>query len=152
MRQTLIKLVDAILRRLEEHPEVSQTETGIRLWLTQQGYNKRDIEDALRLVRPRFAHNLPEYACRPTTVRPLSDAELQKLAPEARAALARLEIYNLLDPYEREMVLERLHQFEGIVGMDELDYLLSWVVYGSRDVETQQTMFNVLEGRRGTYH
>jgi len=33
-----------------------------------------------------------------------------------------------------------------------LDYLLSWVVCGGRDVESQQTIFSVLEGDGGTLH
>lgn len=151
MRQNLIKLVDAILRRLEEQPDTAPTESGIRTWLVQQGYNKRDIEDALRLVRPRFTP-VPVVQGFPITVRPLSDHEQFKLTMEARNALARLESFGLVDPYEREMILDRINQFDGEVGMNELDYLLSWLVCSSRDVETQQTLYGVLDGSGETYH
>ena len=30
--------------------------------------------------------------------------------------------------------------------MDDLDYLLGWVIYSTRDVESQQTIYNVFEG------
>jgi uncharacterized protein Smg (DUF494 family) len=153
MKQTLMKIVDVILRRMEEVPETAQSESGIRLWLRQQGYNKRDIEDALRLLRPRMAS--PRNAAppdAPPTARPLSGEEMFKLRPESRAALARLETYGLIDPYEREMILDRLNHFESEIGLDELDYLVSWVVCSTRDVETQQTIYNALEGNAEFYH
>ncbi len=152
MKQTIVKLVDEILRRIEEHPEGAPTESGIRLWLYQQGYSKRDIEDAMRLVRPRFQQQAQIPESRPVAVRPLSEYETAKLTPEARSALARLELYGLIDPYEREMVLDRLAHYEGEVGMEELDYLLSWLVCSSRDYETQQTLFGIFEGQNDTVH
>lgn len=152
MKQSLLKLVDVILRKIDEHPEAPQSEGVIRTWLQRQGYNKRDIEAAIRLMRPHFAA-LPQIDnYRPGSVRLLSIYEDYKLTPEARDALARLERYGLLDVYEREMILDRLGQFEGEVGLDELDYLLNTVVYGGRDVESQQTLFNILEGTGDTLH
>lgn len=152
MKQSLLKLVDVILRKIDEHPEAPQSEGVIRTWLQRQGYNKRDIEAAIRLMRPHFAA-LPQIDnYRPGSVRLLSIYEDYKLTSEARDALARLERYGLLDVYEREMILDRLGQFEGEVGLDELDYLLNTVVYGGRDVESQQTLFNILEGTGDTLH
>ena len=66
--------------------------------------------------------------------------------------MARLELYELIEPYEREMILERVVQTEGTVTMDELEYLLSWILMGTRDVESQQTIFQVFEGGTGTLH
>lgn len=153
MKQTLIKLVDAILKQMEEQPELMQSESGIRTWLTQKGFNKRDIEDVLKLVRPRFAHRPPAPASHGRlAVRALSYYEAYKLSPEARDALVRLELSGLIDAYEREMILERLNHIEGEAGMDELDYILSWVVAGTRDYETQKTLYNVFEGQGDTFH
>ncbi len=153
MKQALIKLVDAILKQMEEQPESMQTESGIRTWLTQAGFNKRDIEDVLKLVRPRFVHRSPVLAGNGRlAVRALSYYEAYKLSPEARDALVRLELSGLIDAYEREMILERLNHVEGEAGMDELDYILSWVVAGTRDYETQRTLYNVFEGQGDTYH
>ena len=50
------------------------------------------------------------------------------------------------------MILERVVQTEGIVTLDELEYLLSWILMGTRDVESQQTIFQVFEGGTGTLH
>jgi uncharacterized protein Smg (DUF494 family) len=88
----------------------------------------------------------------PGQVRQLSPFEMYKLTPEARDALARLELYDIIDTSEREYILERLDQFEGSVGVNELDYLVSWIVCGNRDVESQQTIYNVMEGNTEVRH
>ena len=152
MKQILSKLVGVILKRLEECPDLIQTEHGMRTWLQRQGYNKRDIDAAIKLVRPRFTPYFTMREHRPINVRVLSSQESQKLTPEARQALERLEYYGLIDPYEREMILDRLGSFEGEVDIEGLDYLLSWLVLSGRDVESQQTIYNVLEGHQGTFH
>ena len=84
--------------------------------------------------------------------RTFSIHEEYKLTPEARNALTRLEMYGLIDAFERELILDRLGQFEGEVGLDELDYLLSWVVCGGRDVESQQVIFRMIDGEPNTLH
>ena len=147
MKVQLAELVNVILRKLEEQPEAPPSEKRMRSWLAHQGYNKRDIEAAIKLVWPRVVPvaSMPRV---PGLVRHLSSFEVCKLTREARDALARLELYELIDPAEREMLLERLGQFEGEVGMEDLDYLLSWVMGSSRDVESQQTIYGVFEGHR----
>lgn len=152
MKETVIELVDVILRRMAEHPEVPHTEHGIRSWLTQQGYSKRDIETALRLVGPRFLRTTGAVSSTPASVRPLSESEQFKLTAQARDAFARLEVYGLISPYERELILDRLGHFEGQVGLEELDYLVSWVLSGTRDYESQHTLYNVIEGQRDSFH
>lgn len=149
MKQTVAELVDVILRRLDERPETPPTEIGVRTWLTGQGYNKRDIEKALEVVRPHLS--LPRQLERriPGSVRHLSRFEMHKLNNEARDALARLDLYELMNPFEREMLMDRLMQSEGEVGMDELDYLVSWILCSTRDVESQQTVLDVFEGTHG---
>ena len=152
MKQALTELIDVILRRLEEQPESSPTEHGMRSWLAGQGYNKRDIDAAIRLVGAQFSPTQPRGDRSIGVVRQLSSMESFKLTPEARDALARLELYELIDPYERELVLERVAQMDGMVSLEDLEYLLSWFLVGTRDVESQQTLFQVFEGRQGTLH
>jgi len=38
------------------------------------------------------------------------------------------------------------------VDLDYLDYLLSWLMGATRDVETQQTIFSVFEGSEDVIH
>ena len=152
MKAQLAELVGVILQRLEEPTDSPPSESGIRSWLAGQGYKKRDIDAAIKLVRPRLA-TPPRVSQRAATaVRQLSSFEAYKLTREARDALVRLDLYELIEPAEREMLLERLGQFEGEVGLEELDYLLSWVLSMTRDVESQQTIFNAFEGGHNTLH
>lgn len=151
MKSSLVELVDVIVRRIQEHPDARPTEKGLRTWLRRQGYTKRDIDAALKLVGRHFSV-LPTDAGRATTVRMYSAYEEYKLSPQARQALTRLEVYGLLEPYEREMILDYANHFEGHVDIEELDYLLSWMVCSNRDVECQQTFYSVFEGKGETLH
>lgn len=153
MKQSIVEIVGVIERMISEHPEAPPSESAVRSWLKVQGYPKRDIDAALKAVRPQFPAGQPgAYPPAHRTVRPLNLYEDFKLTPEARNALARLELHGLITPGERELVLERLGQIEGEVGIDELDYLLSWLVYGGRGVEFQQTVYNILSGKGDTVH
>jgi hypothetical protein len=140
MKQSLSKLVDVILRKLAEQPGDSPNEHGIRTWLLREGYAQRGIGP----VEPS--------ASRLGKIRHLSDYEEFRLLPETRAALARLEMYELIEPHEREAMLERLDQFEGPITPADLEYLVNWVVFPTRDVETQHTIYRVLDGRAGAGH
>jgi len=105
MKVHLAELVDVILSQLEENPDVSPSEKHLRSWLTGQGYAKTDIDAALRVVMPALAQvSIPQHRS-PGNVRHLSPFEASKMTPEARAALARLELYELRDPSERELLL-----------------------------------------------
>lgn len=150
MKQSLSQLVNVILEKLAEQPGAS-SESGLRTWLLRQGYAQRDIDAALKMVGRRPGSGMPQ-GIRPAGMRHLSAYESMRLSPEAKAALARLEFYDLIEPAEREALLERLDQIEGPVGLSDLEYLLSWVVCPTRDVETQQTIYAVLDGKGGRVH
>jgi uncharacterized protein Smg (DUF494 family) len=152
MKHSLIELVDAIIQEIQKNPAEPVSEYGIRKWLARQGYNKRDIEDALRVVKPRFEDGPRVLVQNPGAVRHFSSYEEAKMSAEARNALVRLELYELIEPYERELLLDRLEHFEGDVGLEELDYLLSWVIGENRDVEYQHTLYNVLEDSNDMLH
>lgn len=155
MKQSLLKLLDVILDQMEDIPDLAASEGRLRSWLQSEGYNKRDIDQAIRLVGRRLAsQNLANDMRRQARAgsRVLTPYEDFKLSREARNALVRLETYGLVDPYERELVLDRLSQFEGEIGLDELDFILAHAIYATRDYETQQTLMNVLDGERSVFH
>lgn len=152
MRQTVIKLVDVILKRIEDHPEAVESESGMRSWLAGEGYAKRDIDAAMHLVRPQLASGRAPQGYMPRSMRTLNLYEEYKLTPDARAALMRLEMFELIDADERELIFDRLNHFDGVVGMEELEYLVSWLICSTRDVESQQTVYSVLFGEGSTYH
>lgn len=151
LKPSITELVGVILQRLEESPEATPTETKMRSWLVGQGYNKKDIEAAIRLVSPRL-NGAATVHREPGAVRHLSSFEAYKLTPAARDALARLDLYELMESFEREMILDRLAQFEGEVGIEELEYLIAWALCSTRDVETQQTIFAVFENTGDVVH
>lgn len=156
----LREAVDDIIRQIQGQkvPGRSQKamEKGIRSWLAGQGFNKGEIDAAMKLVRTAFsvsgtqpsdgerAAYIPEEA---RGVRVLSAFEEYKLSSEARDALARLEMYGMLDAYEREVVLDYLNQYDGEVTLYDLESILSWLICGNRDVEFQQTFFGVFYGK-----
>ena len=152
MKQSLAKLVDVIREHLEAHVESPPTEKRMRSWLAREGYNKGDIDAALKLMRPKITGAKRVIERNPGAVRQLSSFESHKMTFEAKQALVRLDLYELIAPYEREVLLERLSQFEGEVGIEDLDYLLSWVMCSSRDVESQQTIYAVMEGTKQVLH
>lgn len=152
MKRTLNELVNVILRHLEEDGDTVDSESGLRTWLAGQGYKKRDIEAAIKLIGPQFKElPLPGRSSQ-GTVRHLSTFEAHKLSPEVRDAIARLEMYELITPFEREILLDRLAQTEGEVGMEDLDYMVSWLVCSTRDVESQQAIYHVFENNREMFH
>lgn len=152
MKQSVVKAVNAILRQMEETPDALCTESNMRSWLATQGYNKRDIDAAMKLIAPRFAMLAPATEPRPRALRQFALYEHARLSAEARSALARLDVNDLLDPMEREMIIERMLQYEGEVDMDALDYLLSSVFGTMRNVEAQNAMYNAFEGYGPTLH
>lgn len=151
MKQSLAKLVEVIVEKLAERPEWRASDPGIRSWLLRQGYSKRDIDAALKMVGPGGQRPLPLRAG-PGQVRHLSEYEAYRLSPEARSALLRLELYELIDPFEREMLLERIDQFEGEVTLTDIEYLVNWLICPSRDVENQKTILQALSGVGYTKH
>ena len=152
MKQSVSELVDVILGLIQDQPDHPVSESHLRSWLAGQGYAKGDIDAAIKMARSRFAAEAQVTDHQPRAMRPFTIHEQYKLTPEARNALARIEMYGLIDPHERELVLNHLGHFDGEIGLDELDFLLSWLVCGGRDVEFQQTLANVLDGKGDALH
>lgn len=148
MKSSLTELISVIQQRLESRPESKLSDPNLRRWLTRKGYSKGDIDTALHVLRGPGA---PERRT-PGNVRQLAFHEAQKFSPEVCEALARLDMYEMLDPLTREIVLERLTQLEGEVGMEDLDYALSWAYAPTRDVETLQTLYTIFDGSGETIH
>jgi uncharacterized protein Smg (DUF494 family) len=146
MKEMVAELVHVILQRSQETGLSPLADKSIRSWLAKKGYKKNDIDAAMKVVSSRSRK--PPVATSHSALRQLSQWEQSKMAPEARAALARLDQYEMLSPYEREMLLERISQMEGEVTLDDLDYLVSWLLCSVRDFETQNTLYQIFEGAK----
>ena len=152
MKQQVVELVSVILQHLEERKGTPLSKHRVRSWLAGQGYSKTDIETALGMVWPRLTGKTPAAQPRKAVYRQFSSFERHKLSPEVCDALTRLDMYELIAPFEMELLLDRLTQLEGEAGLDDLDYILSWILCSTRDVESQQTLFRVFEGDHDTLH
>ena len=71
---------------------------------------------------------------------------------DVRNAMTRLELMGMIEPLEREMLLERFIHSEGLADMESLDYALSYIIGTGRNVEFQQAMLSIFEGFPPTLH
>ncbi len=152
MKPSVVKVVNALLRRFQEAPEAVASENKMRHWLADQGYQQNDIEAAIKYFVPNFLQPKVREEVFPRAMRQFALYEHAKMTPEARSALMRLDVNDLIEPMEREMILDRLMMMEGEVDVEALDYLLTSIFSTTRDAETQNVMFNTFEGFGPTRH
>lgn len=151
MKVSVAKLVTVILERMAATHGKMPTEKAMRSFLLRQGYNRKDIDSAIEIINTHFSQK-PSYTAQSPPVRQLAFYESTKITMEVHQAMTRLELMGLLDPYEREVLLERFIHSDGQADMEALDFALSYVVGTGRNAETQQTMLTVLEGYSPTIH
>ena len=151
MKPAITKLVDKIIRKLQESGAEIPSEAGIRTWLKKEGHAAKDVDAALEVIRPELVAG-PDHTTVPRSTRVLSAWESYFMTPEARAALTRLEMYGVIGAAEREMVLERLDQFDGEVDLSALEYMVSTQICPGLDVAHQQMVFQIFDGRTDMYH
>ena len=144
MKQAIYEIIDAIIEQVSHQPKGPGMESHLRNWLVDKGFNLSDVNTALLYMRPHLQKVNANHRYAPGLVRHLSAYESHKISDEAQAALARLEMYELIDPLERELLIERLLQMDSDTSIEELDILLAWILYATRDVESQQTIYNVI--------
>lgn len=151
MKPAITKLVDKIIRKLQESGTEAPSEAGLRTWLKKEGYAAKDVDAALDVIRPELHHGSDQYGSA-KSIRVLSPWEAYFLTPEARAALMRLEMFGIIGVPEREMILERLDQFDTEVDVSALEYMLSTQICPGLDFAHQQMVYQVLDGRTDMYH
>jgi uncharacterized protein Smg (DUF494 family) len=150
MKRSITKIVDKIIRKIQESSREIPSEAGIRSWLTKEGYSTKDVEAAIKVVKPELNMRSEQHVF--SQMRVLSPYESLLMTPEARAALTRLEIYGIIGPQEREIILDRLDQFDGELDLDALEYMISTYVCSGLDVAHQQMIYQVLDGKKDIYH
>jgi uncharacterized protein Smg (DUF494 family) len=150
MKTSITQLVDKIVQKLQENTTAVPSVAGIRNWLCKQGYCASDVDEALQELKPQLdsmsSLSVPQHT------RVLSPYESFLLTSEAKSALMRLELYGLIGMAEREILLERLEQYEGEIDLGGLEYVLSTHICAGYDVAHQQIMFQVLDGSEGYFH
>lgn len=150
MKPPITKLVDKIIRKLQESGGDLPSKAGIRTWLTRQGYASKDVDAAIEVVGTDWGDS--KSADTPLQTRVLSAYESYFLSAEALAALTRLEMYGMISPTERELILDKLDQFDGEMDMAALEYLISTQICAGYDIAHQQMIYQVLDGRTDMFH
>ncbi len=151
MKVSIAKLVDVILAHVAASRDKIPSEKSMRTLLRRQGYNKCDIDSAFEIINTHLVQK-PTYYMQSPAVRQLAFYESNKISLEAQHAMTRLELMGLLEPFEREILLERFIHSEGQADMESLDFALSYMVGTARNAEAQQTMMSVFEGYSPTLH
>jgi uncharacterized protein Smg (DUF494 family) len=150
MKQSVTKIVDKIIQKLQKSTKEVHSEAGLRSWLKKEGFPQKDVEAALSVIKPQLIMRTENEVA--PQMRVLSPYESFFLSDEAKAALARLEIYGIIGSEEREIILERLDQFDGELDLAALEYLVSTYVCSGLDVAHQQMIYQVLDGKTNIYH
>ncbi len=151
MKVSVSKLVDVILEQLDASRDKPPSEKAMRTLLIRQGYNRRDIDSAFKVIKTQLSGEPAFYDAAPA-VRQLAFYENAKIQREVHHAMTRLELMGLINPMEREMLLERFLHTDGEADMESLDFALSYILGCTRNAETQQTLLNVFEGYGPTVH
>lgn len=151
MKASVAELVSYILEHIVDATGKPPTEKAMRSLLTRKGYKRSDIDNALEVINDQLLER-PVLSDAMPPLRQLAFYENTKIQQDVHHALTRLEILGLIEPIEREMLLERFLHSDGPADMEALDFALSYIVGVGRNVETQQTMLTVFEGFSPTIH
>ncbi|MFA7693861.1 MAG: DUF494 family protein [Candidatus Hydrogenedentes bacterium] len=151
MKNNPNKLVRILLEHVDSVGDKPLSEETMRSLLQLQGHNHNDIDFAIKIVNDYLSMK-PTYSEKILSLRQLAFFESTKISEEVLQTITRLELFDLLEPFEREMLLERFLHSEGQADMEALDYALSFIVGTMRNAEVQQTMMTVFEGYEPTYH
>ncbi|MCK5862429.1 MAG: DUF494 family protein [Candidatus Hydrogenedentes bacterium] len=151
MKISVAKLVDVILEKMDAASEKPFPEKSVRSHLIKQGYNRRDIDSAFTLINSHLSEKTLLNESQPA-LRQLAFFESTKVQRDVQHTIMRLELLGLLEPYEREMLLERFIHSEGQADMEALYFALSYIIGTTRNAESQQAILSIFEGYSPTMH
>ncbi len=151
MKASVAELVSVILDKMDTVNNRRSSEKAMRSFLIEQGYNIRDIDSAFQLINTHLCER-PVIQERTPALRQLAFFESTKVNGEVHQAMTRLELMGLLEPLEREMLLERFIHSEGQADMEALDFALSYIIGAGRNAESHQAMLAVFDGYPPTMH
>ena len=139
------EIIAVIMNEVEQHPNKPHMEASLRSYLVRKGFKPEDVVFALYMLRNHIEESSTCTLTDPGAIRQFIPYEANKIRnPEVRSALARLELYKLISSLERELIIERLVQFDGEITFFELEFVVTWVIAGTRNVDAANTTFSVL--------
>ncbi|NLN93946.1 MAG: DUF494 domain-containing protein [Candidatus Hydrogenedens sp.] len=151
MKTAVQNLVYMILLRMAASNGSLSLGDGLRLELEEAGYNGSDIEIAFEYVSGRIKDQQSYDPAFPSR-RHLNYFESLKINPDVLETLIKLEQMGLIEPIEREVLLEGFQHAEGQADLDDLDYALSVMIGPKRNNEAQNALMTVSDGYIPTYH
>ena len=151
MKISVAELVSVILEEMNGTSGKPFTEKAVRSHLIKQGYKRQDIDSAFKVIHTHLSEKPVMHETMPS-LRHLAFFESNKIHTDVHHAMTRLELMGLLEPYEREMLLERFIHAEGQADMEALDFALCYIIGAGRNAEAQQAMFSIFEGFSPTMH
>ena len=151
MKTAVQNLVYMILLRMAASNGSLSLGDGLRLELEEAGYNGSDIEIAFEYVSGRIKDQ-QSYAPAFPSRRQLNYFESLKINPDVLETLIKVEQMGLIEPIEREVLLEGCQHAVGQADLDDLDYALSVMIGPKRNNEAQNALMTVSDGYIPTYH
>ena len=113
---------------LDDEYEINTDQEFLRNALTQAGFDDGQVNkafDCLESLSEQYRTDHEDYAVSNISHRIFNDQEMDKLGSECRGLITYLEQASILDPRDRELVIDRVMALES----DEIDlFQLRWVV------------------------
>lgn len=134
MQERIRQLVARMLRKSmagSSSRSFDDIRTEIADELVEKGFRRSDIEQVLNTMTPDIEGDpLPVQAgAERRTLRVFAPLEMMRLSPQARGYLLELEYNGLLDPGDREEIIERALLFPAVeVGVEHLQQVLRAVL------------------------
>jgi uncharacterized protein Smg (DUF494 family) len=151
MKSTVQNLVYVILMRLASSNGTVSLGEGLRSELQTAGYLDTDIEVAFAYLAERINGSKSVEASFPAR-RHLNFFEALKVNMEVLETLFKLEQMGLIDPMEREVLIEGFQHGDGPADIEDLEYALTVIIGPKRNNEAQNTLMAVSDGYIPTYH
>lgn len=132
-------IFDVFVYLLENHfdnPNLVLNETTLAAHLQQAGFNPELIKRAFHWLAQltQVAKNLPEISEESTAMRILDPEEREKIDKESWGFLLHLEQLGILDPFSREVILDRLMNLEiENINLHQVKCITLMVLYSQQD-------------------
>lgn len=142
---------------MDDETELHPDRESLQVELQEAGFRKNEITKAFAwledLALERGADELAQPAAR--SMRVFSDEERVRLDVEARGFLVYLENAGLLNPQQRERVLDRVMALESDdIDIDQVKWVVLMVMFNQHGDEAPQPWMEDLffEERTGEFH
>ncbi|HNZ48403.1 MAG TPA: DUF494 family protein [Candidatus Hydrogenedentes bacterium] len=151
MKNDVQNLVTIIMQRIAASNGAVSVGDVLRAELQKDGFKEKDINVAFEFVSSGMQGKM-SFDLKFPARRHLNVFESFKIQEEVMETISKLEQMGLLDPMEREALLENIQHSDGRADKDDLEYALSVMLAPKRNSEAQNALLTVSEGYTPTFH